>query len=229
MGAYSGTVVRPSDSLRVDWTLAPALVSCGRDLDALGITWYSIGNQDHLKKQGGHTPWKPSAPYGVVTAIDVMATPDSDVERRVLKVLRSDYDTSRIDFVNTNGSQYDWDGTRQGPSGDYHWHLELLGNRTGRTWTLIRQVWPERFPSTTPPLPARPVSSEQEDVMQLVKLRSRDDVWKPLGGGVLQHLTPKQFAALKANGATVATVDSEEELAGYGVSIIPSVLKVNGL
>lgn len=227
MGAYNGTVIRPSTGRQVAWTLAPILISVARDLDAIGITWYSIGNTDHLRGEGGHTPWKPGAPPGVVTAIDVMATPYADVERRVVSVLRSVLNTSFVDFVNTNGHQYDWNGRRQGPSGDYHWHLEVLGARTTGVTTLARAVWFERF--SAPPAPPILQQHTRGDLdMQMVKVRSRDEVWKVLGNGVLQHVTPAQFNALREAGAPLATVDSEEELAAFGTVIAVKTVKVMG-
>jgi hypothetical protein len=228
MGALKGTVTNPHTGKRVNWVLAPGLVKLGAQLDKLGVTWYSIGNADHLKLQGGHTPWKPGAPAGMVTAIDVMKTPDATVEAEILKLMKTAaYDTSWIDFINTNGHQYDWDGRYQGTSGDYHLHLETLGNRTSFTSTLFYDMfgWPTGTKPT--PVPAPAVVTKEDD-MVLVKLTSRGDVWKS-EDGVLWHLSPEQFKAAQAGGFSVKTVATEEELSFYGSEIKALPAKVTGL
>lgn len=229
MGGYSGSVVNPAIGKTVKWTLAPGLVHLGMQLDALGVTWYSIGNADHLKGKGGHTPWKPGAPAGMVTAIDVMKTPDADVEKAILKLMKTvSYDTSWIDFINTNGHQYDWDGRYQGTSGDMHLHLETLGNRTVFTSNLFYDMfgWPSGKKPT--PAPATPTVTTKEDDMVLVKLSSRGDIWKS-EGNVLWHLSPEQYAAAKSAGVAVKTVASEEELSFYGSEVKSLPTKVTGL
>lgn len=252
MGALSGTVIRPSTGKAVKWKLAPGLVTLGKQLDKLGITWYSIGNADHLKKQGGHTPWKPGAPAGMVTAIDVMKTPDALVEAAILKLMHTDsYDTSWIDFINTNGSQYDWNGRRQGSSGDYHLHLETLGNRTSFSSNLFYDMlgWPagvKKPVSAQKPtvMPTSTATWKAEDMLSFVKLTSRPDVYLVTAAG-LQHLTPAQLKAGQAfnlakmpTSATQAdkdkvtnpfTVATEAELATFGTKIIPTADTVEGL
>lgn len=256
MGTYSGTVTRPSNGQKVAWTLAPGLATLGRQLDKLKITWYSIGNADHLDNvpAGGHTPWKPKAPFGMVTAIDVMKTPDSLVERAILALMKNPhYDTSWIDFINTNGSQYDFDGRRQGSSGDYHLHLETLPQRTRFTSNLFYDMfgWPAGVihPSGTTPSPVHPVAPstatwKAEDMLTFVKLTSRPDVYLVTAAG-LQHLSPAQLktgqnanlAKLPSNATQTDkdkvtnpfTVGTEAELATFGSKIIPTVDKVEGL
>lgn len=246
MSNYSGSVIRPSTGRAVTWTLAPVLASIGRDLDRMGITWYSIGDHAHLLRNGGHTPWKPGAPLGMVTAIDVMKSPYSDVEARYLLVAKSRFDTSFVDFANTNYHQYDFDGSYQGPSGDGHWHLETLGSRTGGSSTMIRQMWPERFSTSPPPAPAQADTTHLGDPMsfQLVKLRSNDAVLKA-EAGTLQWLTPKQFSAAqgyilahlpatasaadKQRAIVPFVVEDEEALTFFGDVVEGQVKKVNGL
>lgn len=210
MGAYSGTVTRPSTGKAVAWKLAPGLALLGRQLDKLGITWYSIGNADHLKKQGGHTPWKPGAPFGIVTAIDVMEPRYADVEARILRAMRSDVDTSWIDFINVNGSQYDWDGRRQASSGDHHLHLEVLGNRTSFTSNLFYEMWgfPE-LPKPTPK-PADPVPVKFWRTAVLVQKTGEAEVWCVVPGVGRYHVTKDTIVshrALYGNPATGTGVD----------------------
>lgn len=234
MGAYSGTVIRPSTGRSVFWTLAPVLAGLGRQLDELGITWYSIGNADHLDNipPGGHTPWKPGAPAGMVTAIDVMKAPYADVERRILKFLRDPtYPTTFIDFINVNYTQYDFDGREQGDSGDGHLHLEGLGNKVGATSTLFRDMWAPAKPS---PVPHPATTTKGEPMFALVKLRNDARVFKA-ENSVLQHLTAKQYQSaqvfLKATGQRVDefVVADEEELATYGTVVEKQNTKVEGL
>jgi hypothetical protein len=255
MGAYSGTVTQPSTGRRVDWKLAPGLVGLGAQLDKLGITWYSIGNTDHLKKHGGHTPWKPGAPFGMVTAIDVMKGNYPDVASRILRLMKlAAYDTSWIDFINTNYQQYDYDGRWQAESGDGHLHLEVLGNRTTFTSTLFFDMWgyPPGVakPPAAPSIPAKPPVSTttwkwEDDVLKTVKIRSRNEVYLVRGSGELQHLSKDQFTNVKAfnlkqlpsNAATADktkvqepfVVENEEALAAFGTKIIAQTSQVEGL
>jgi hypothetical protein len=215
MGAYSGTVTQPSTGRRVAWTLAPGLAKLGRQLDKLGITWYSIGDVGHLKRKGGHTPWKPGAPFGTVTAIDVMASPYAVVERGILRLMKQDnYDTTWIDFINTNGSQYDWNGRRQGSSGDHHLHLEVLGSRTSFTSDLFYDMfgWPAgtRPPTTPPTKPPVPVAQIEEVTMKLIMQKGKPERWKT-DGFVREHIkTMAEVAALEAVfGKTVEVADPE--------------------
>jgi hypothetical protein len=193
-------VKQPSTGRTVSWRLAPGLALLGRQLDKLNITWYSIGNSEHLKRHGGHTPWKPEAPFGVVTAIDVMASAHADVERRILKLMKSDFDTSWIDFINVNGSQYDWDGRRQGSSGDQHLHLEVLGNRTSFTSNLFLEMWAPPKPASKPPAktpPAKP-SETGEVTMRVIQKRGDDKRWKTDGFGREHIKTMEDVADLEA-------------------------------
>lgn len=254
MGGYSGTVTHPSTGKSVNWKLAPGMATLGRQLDKLGITWYSIGDANHLKKQGGHTPWKPGAPFGVVTAMDVMKGNYPDVERRILRLMKMDsYDTTWIDFINTNYHQYDWNGRSQGPSGDGHLHLECLGSRTTFTSNLFYDMfgYPAGVekPPVTPPMPPKPIAStvtwKESEMLKLVKLRSKDAVYVVREDGKLQHVSPAQFKAAQSfnlkclptgaapadkTRATEAFVcENEAELAIFGTEVAPLTGEVEGL
>lgn len=257
MGGYNGVAWHPYLKKNVAWTLAPGLARLGRQLDKLGTTWYSIGNADHLDNvpPGGHTPWKKGAPFGTVTAIDVMKGNHPDVERRILKLMKMPgYDTEWIDFINTNGSQYDYDGRRQGPSGDTHLHLECIGSRTNFNSNLFYDMfgWPAGVakPTVIPAVnstvttPTVTVTFGEDDMLKLVKLRSRDEVYLS-EGGTLQHLSPAQFKAaqsfnLKQLPAGASAADKtkvqeafvcadEAELALFGTQILPTTTEVEGL
>lgn len=250
MGGYSGTVIRPATGKAVRWVLAPGLQVIGQQLDKLGITWYSIGDAYHLSRQGGHTPWKPGAPFGVVTAIDIMKSGYATVEKSILRVMKSDVDTTFIDFINVNGSQYDWDGRRQGSSGDFHLHLEVLGGRTNFTTNLGYEVFGypagvKKPTSSKPQTPAPTVTWEDPDMFKFVKLRSTDPVYVVRGGGKIQHVSKDQLTALQnanlkalPSGATdkdkakvteVFVVENEKVLAGFGTEIIALTDQVQGL
>jgi len=258
MGAYSGTVRNPHTGKSVEWKLAPGLALLGKQLDRLKITWYSIGNADHLKKQGGHTPWKPGAPFGVVTAIDVMKSGYPAVQAAILKLMKTrTYDTTWIDFINVNYNQYDWNGVRQGSSGDGHLHLEVLGGRTYFTSNLFYDMfgWPAGAVNVTPTnkpvtpptiTPGPTVTFDWEDDMyKTVQLRGRPEVYLVRGDGALQHLSKPQFTAVQQanlkmlpSGADAKTkakfteafvVENEEALAGFGTTIVKQTAQVDGL
>lgn len=254
MGGYKGTAMHPATGRSVKWVLAPGMVALGKQLDKLGITWYSIGDANHLRKQGGHTPWKPGAPVGVVTAMDVMKGNYPDVERRILRLMKMDaYDTTWIDFINTNYHQWDWDGRSQGKSGDGHLHLECLGSRTNFTSNLFYDMfgWPVGVPKppVVPPTIAKPqpstVTWEDTQMLTLVKLRSADAVYVAREDGKLQHVGPAQFKAAQnynlkclPSGASAAdkakvteafVCENESELAIFGTEIVPMTAEVAGL
>jgi hypothetical protein len=254
MGGYSGAVTHPATGRLVRWQLAPGLADLARQLDRLRIGWYSIGDAGHLRRQGGHTPWKPGAPFGTVTAIDVMKGNYPDVERRILRLMNMDsYDTTWIDFINTNYHQWDWNGRSQGGSGDGHLHLEVLGNRTKFSSMLFYDMfgYPAGVekPAATPPMPPTPpastVSWKDYDMLKLVKLRSADEVYLSREDGKLQHLSPAQFKAAQnfnlkclPSGAGAAdkskvteayVVENEAELALFGNEIVPLTGQVEGL
>ena len=90
------------------------------DWPILGI----VGNTDHLKKHGDHTPWSKGKKRGILYAID--ANPPPGFEPWFIARCRDDdYDTTWIDFANINGSQYNADGVRLGSSPDHHLHISV--------------------------------------------------------------------------------------------------------
>jgi hypothetical protein len=254
MGSYGNAVTHPATGRLVHWVLAPGLANLARQLDKLRITWYSIGDANHLRKKGGHTPWKPGAPFGTVTAIDVMKGNYPDVERRILRLMKTDaYDTSWIDFINCNYHQYDWDGRYQGPSGDGHLHLEVLGNKTKFHSNLFYDMFgyppgvakPPITPPRLPVAPASTISWKDFPMLKLVKLRSADAVYVVREDGMLQHVSPEQFktaqefnlkclpsgasAADKAKVTEAFVCENESELATFGCEIVPLNAQVEGL
>lgn len=252
MGAYKGTVTRPSNGATVQWTLAPVLTGIGRQLDKLGITWYSIGNPDHLRRSGGHTPWKPGAPYATVTAIDVMKGNYPAVEAGILRLMKNPvYDTSWIDFVNVNYRQYDWDGRLQRDSGDGHLHIETLPTRTSGISNLGYDLFgwppgmlpaPEIKPVVTKSSPS--ITTLEDGMLRFVKVRSRAEIYLAMGNGALKHLTPKQYETAQAvnlkllpSGASAAekakvtepfVVEGESDLAVFGDRIVAQSGEVVG-
>jgi hypothetical protein len=192
----------------VRWVLAPVLVELGKQLDKLGITWYSIGDGNHLKKAGGHTPWKSGTDGHTVTAIDVMKSGYAAVDAALLRVMRSNTDTTWIDFTNSNYIQRDWNGRVQGPSGDGHLHLEVLASKVGVAAPPlfyemfgypvgVVKVPPAKAPVLTPPAPPTAptptVPFWEADMIKIVKLRSADAVYVQRPDGKLQHVSKAQL------------------------------------
>lgn len=141
----SGVAVRPPGSdgywppvgTRVPWTATqPINDLMEQDLkypqfSNLGV----IGNTDHLKKHGGHTPWRPGAVRGKVYAKDTACPPG--FLAWLLKKCKSDYHTMWIRFFNCDNGQYDAAGNYLGWSGDHHFHCEVQNGYENQRVTLF--------------------------------------------------------------------------------------------
>lgn len=224
MTSTSGVVTRPSNGKRVSWKAAVPIVDAVRQANASGITAYVIGDASHLRRSGGHTPWKPGAPYGVVTATDIMVSNPATFEKALLRLMKaSGYDTTWIDFININGHQYDFDGRYQGTSGDHHLHLEALGGRTNHAGnTLIRDAvsltkggpMPGAKPPVVKPTPAPTVPKEEEE-MRLVQTKGLDPVYlTDLKTRV--HVDRARRDALLAAGVKLYVLDPKHDLKAFG-------------
>lgn len=225
MTSTSGVVTRPSNGKRVSWKAATPIVDAVHQANAAGITAYVIGDASHLRRSGGHTPWKPGAPYGVVTATDIMVTNAAAFEKALIRLMKAPgYDTTWIDFININNSQYDFNGRRQGSSGDHHLHLEALGSRTNhRGNTLIRDaialtkggVLPTTAPKPTTPAATPVVVPKEEEEMRLVQSKGKDAVYlTDLKTRV--HVDRARRDALLAAGVKLYVLDPKHDLAAFG-------------
>jgi hypothetical protein len=81
------------------------------------------GDIPHLKKHGGHTPWRAGSPLGIVWALDT--DPGDEFGPFFIALCQSDYETRWVRFWNFRGRQYDCAGNDLGSSGDHHLHLEV--------------------------------------------------------------------------------------------------------
>lgn len=140
-----GTVVRPAGSddyfpppgTRVQWRAHGIIQRMYDQAKVHGVEVKGvIGNLDHLRKHGGHTPWEPNKPLGVVHAIDLEAPGLGDF---ILGICRSDEDTSFIEFLNWRGRQYDYGGNDLGPNDDEHLHFEVNAGREHLAVDLINR------------------------------------------------------------------------------------------
>lgn len=205
MVARSGTATRPSGSdsyppvagTKVPWVLAPILIRLAETAESLGWTVYSIGNADHLKKHGDHTPWSAGKQRGIVYAIDVMI-PDAVVPKFtawLLKYCKSDVDTTWIDFFNLGGSQYNYAGKRVASSSDHHLHLSVQSGKENAVSALFSAWKQETAPP--PPPPAE----------RLVKLAGSPAIYH------VKHVpTMDDVTAITKRTGPVVTVDSFDEL-----------------
>lgn len=82
-----------------------------------------VGNEEHLKKHGDHTPWSAGKLRGVIYAKDTHC-PDGFRAWFIAKC-KSSYNTMWVDFWNCDGRQYDKGGNDVGPSADYHFHVSV--------------------------------------------------------------------------------------------------------
>jgi hypothetical protein len=224
MGATHGRVTNPHTGGSVEWTLAQPIADINAQCKEAGIVCYTIGNSAHLRGTGDHTPWSRGKPAGKLFAADVMKSGHADVERRILALMRDpDYDTTWIDFVNVNGSQYDYAGKWLKPSGDHHLHVSVEGWAVREKVTLIRDMFGGPKPDSLSPKPDKPQPRRVGIPMfTLVKVRNDPKIYKAEAGRLL-HLTPVQFRALQAALRKYGVVDEpfvvadEHELAAFGV------------
>lgn len=111
------------------------------------------GNAAHLTKHGGHTPWEPGKPRGVVHAIDLDSSAPAgklQIGDWLIQLCRSNVDTSMIQFMNWRGDQFDFGGNRTGPSGDEHLHLHLRAGREAEVFDIVAQYNAYLNPTTPP-------------------------------------------------------------------------------
>lgn len=126
----------------------------------MGITVWSIGNEDHLdnKPAGGHTPWRDGSPVGVVWAVDIMVDHKGlayleEFEDFVVAYCKSSADTTAIRFFNVNGSQYGYAGNRKKDSGDKHFHLEIENGKQNAALGIMAAWKAKKSGPALPPLP----------------------------------------------------------------------------
>lgn len=157
-GYRSSVVVRPSGSdsywppvgTSVPWVVARPIEALDDQRRALATAFGGwglsgiIGNIDHLRLHGDHTPW--SVISGVAKIRNILWAIDIQdpayVEAHLLALCRlADYDTTWIHFFNINGSQYDSAGNRIASSGDYHLHVSAKSSAWDTYHTLLFDVY----------------------------------------------------------------------------------------
>lgn len=127
-----GSATRPTGSdsyppvagTKVPYAYAQPIVDLDEQADSYG--WPNlgiVGDVGHLKKHGGHTPWRAGSKRGVVWAMD-RDMPASFTPWLVAKCA-SNYETRWLRFWNCDYKQFDNAGNYLGPSGDGHFHAEV--------------------------------------------------------------------------------------------------------
>jgi hypothetical protein len=143
--AVQGRAKRPSGASSsgprpgtvVAWRLAQPIIDLAQQAEALGWPILGIvGNTEHLRKHGDHTPWSRGKTPGVIYAIDVH--PPAGFEAYyVAQCRRADYDTRWIDFININGRQFNAAGVKVANSSDEHLHISVAKGHEDTHVTLF--------------------------------------------------------------------------------------------
>jgi len=147
-GNRNGVAKRPRDSdgfpppagTSVNWVVAQPIqdmLNQGKELgwENLG----TIGNPDHLRKHGDHTPWSQGKKPGIVYAKDTVDPPW--LQGVLLKLCRDpDYDTTWIDFFNINNKQFNFAGVEVAGSGDAHLHVSVRKGHELKHVTLFVDI-----------------------------------------------------------------------------------------
>jgi hypothetical protein len=161
----------PKAGTTVKYRLAQPIVDLAEQAKELGWRILGIiGDTSHLRKDGDHTPWPRGKKQGIVYAIDL--DDPAGFEQWYVATARSDYDTTWIDFVNVNGSQYDNAGTRVAGSGDHHLHVSVAAGHEDTHVTLLTDYAAAKAGKPVP-------STSKEDDMA-----KGDDLWALLHDGV---------------------------------------------
>lgn len=144
-GNKRGTITRPAGSdgyppppgTVVPWVLSQPTQDNLKQKYLLGWEHLGdLGNIEHLKLHGDHTPWSASKLRGIVYADD---TKDPGwLEEQLASLCGIDsYDTSWIDFYNINYRQYDYTGRVITSSYDSHLHISVKLNSELVSHTLL--------------------------------------------------------------------------------------------
>lgn len=161
----------------MSWTLAPALVTLRRQVDAAyparsKASDGTIGDTAHSARRSDHNP----DGHGVVRAVDITHDPDGGVDCTILARDLVASGDERIKYVIWDG--HIWSPARaaegwrryHGANGHtHHLHLSVTGSDDGRPWNLPMLVGapPLYTPPPTPAPPAVAVSptTPKEDPM----------------------------------------------------------------
>lgn len=201
MVTSSGVSVRPEGSdrygpavgTRVSWHLSQPVIDLAAQAQTLGwAVLGTIGNSDHLRKHGDHSPWSLGKVPGIIYAVD-LAAPDA-FEQWLIATCRSTYDTTWIDFWNMRGSQYDNAGTRIASSGDEHLHLSVAKGYEDRRVTLFAD-YAGKAKTTTG---GGAVADRSEDIYTLLHDGRRPGPNQTSGGGVPIAWVARRFAELES-------------------------------
>ena len=157
----------------MSWTLAPALVTLRRQVDAAfparsKASDGTIGDTAHSARRSDHNP----DGHGVVRAVDITHDPDGGVDCRLLAGQLAASGDERIKYViwdrriwSPGRADEGWRGYHGANGHTHHLHLSVTGSNDGRPWNLPMLVGtPPLYVPPAPAIPA-PTPSEEEDTM----------------------------------------------------------------
>jgi hypothetical protein len=179
----------------------------------------TLGNTDHLRKHGDHTPWSAGKTRQVIYAKDTNV-PTSAMTRMFELCRAADYDTTWIAFFNWNGKQYDFAGRVIDGSADTHLHISVRKGHEMKRVTLFADMTKTGGAVTTPkpstPAPTTPQptpgSAVTKDYPYLVKQIGAPEVWL-VDGFRRRHVTGPAYPHLVAKHGKEILVD---DAADYG-------------
>lgn len=126
---YCNISSRPKTGTLVQYKWTQGVQDIYDDVKLFGWKLHGvIGDDGHLCKCGGHTPWCKGKKLGWLYAVD-FSPPDDisfvEFEKWYVSKLRAGTWKGPIDFINIRNSQYGETGADFGWSGDYHCHTEI--------------------------------------------------------------------------------------------------------
>lgn len=227
--AKAGTVVRPTGSDRfwppigthVDWSLTTPIFDIATQVDTYALNGWlvvgTIGNNDHLKLHGDHTPWSVidgvQKVRGKVYAVDFKSVNAAEFVRFrdwLIATCKTDYDTTWIDFFNILGSQYDFAGNRVATSTDQHCHISVNKGYESKQVNLFNDYLLAVHPAIPTPKPI----PQKGNAMRVLKLSGNTSVWFYDSAGLI-HIpsVPIMNELLTLAGQTEPQIVSPETLA----------------
>jgi hypothetical protein len=176
----------------VEWALVQPVVDLAAQ--AARLRWPilgTIGDTGHLRKHGDHTPWSRGKKLGFIYAIDLDAP--ADFKAFLVRVCRSDYDTTWIDFWNMGGQQFDNAGNVVASSGDSHLHISVANGFERKHVSLLNDY--EAAKSATPQ-EVDDMAGRGDDIYTLLHDGKRAGPAQTAGGGVPIAWIVREFAEI---------------------------------
>ncbi len=195
-GPYRCGAVKPGT--RVAWSATGPIRQLAIAFDSHGITAYVIGDSYHLRGCGDHTPWSTGKIYGQVFATDIMYPDVAKLQTWLLGIMRGPENTSWIDFININNSQYNSTGVRVDSSGDHHLHISITRAAAGQNISRFISLLNAFLTGTKAPAPST------SGVFMALSDKEQDDLIYTMGIGAVA-----QKAGLRPMHVRVAELEKD--------------------